>query len=430
MKQERKALLLDATAGIREEYIEEAALPVTKKAARWPRLVAAAAALVLLMGLGAWLWPEGKTPAEFLPTFAVRAYAAEGEEVVLNNAGENVILRTETSDLFPGKTVYVLDVSLEGYAGNIQELGNGNFSIFHRGPSWLQPGQSDESLAVQWLSREEDGMFGYRLIGWCDTGDQIELKICGEDRKVLHEKELKIQVTEAGYQLDVRISYTHRENRSTEELIDVIMRQDYSWHTLLSSNLDQRFLLNHTGFRELIQRPDAPAKLLELFLRSQNEKEIYPMDAIFVGLGGNNDWLLNVILSWDEVWHRLTPKEQALALGHGCSRQMLDDSDRFGRKLGCPVLVYAPATADSDTTLEVTYNGITTMQEDDHIKIFQLIGTGEDGNPTYGWRVFVCFDDPTEVTFTMRDKMGNVIDKDVILVIRYSDHYEIETVEP
>lgn len=422
-QQERRKHLLEATQGIREEYIEEAAENIRKRP-RWAGLVAAAAALVLVVGALLILWPSEQA-GETIPFLAIRVYAANGDTVMLENAGDHVFAKGQTSDLFPGKTVYTLDVSLEGYNGDTADLINGQFRLWHRGRV-LKPGESDEYLAVHWLSREEDGVFGYRITGWCETGDYISLMIYGEDNRILHEKDLRI-INDFGYEMQMRISYTYREDRTTDELIDAVMRQDYSGHTMFSSNLDQRFLRSHTGFQELIQRPDAPSKLLELFVRSANEKGLFPMDAIFVGMSGDNDWLLNVLLCWDEIWTGLTQEEQALALGHGCSRWMLDGTLRFGRLVGTGVNVKAEK-ADCDSTLEVSYNGITTTAADDHIKILRMIGTGEDNNPTYSWRVILCFTDPTEVTFTVRNKAGEVIEQDVILVTPTGSGYEMEPI--
>lgn len=424
MKQEQMEALLEATSGIREEYIEEAA-QIHRSRPRWVSFAAAAAVLVLVIGLAVAIWP-GMSDSTSVPLLVIQAYAADGNTVTLENVGDHVFLEDQTSDLFPGKTVYTLDVSLEGYNGDRAALTDGQFSLYHKG-KYLTPGESDAYLSVQWLNRETDGVFGYRITGWCETGDYISVWLYGEDRQVLHQKELRI-TNEGGYQMQMRISYTHRDDRTTDELIDVVMRQDYSLHVLLSSDLRQQFLLNYTGFRELVQRPDAPAKLLELFVRCQNEKSLFPMDGIIVGMSGDNDWLLGAMLTWDEIWNRLTPEEQALALGHGCSRWMFDETLRFGRYIGTDVIVTADA-ADSDSTIEVSYNGVTTATADDHIKILPMIGTGEDKKPTYSWRVIVCFEDPTEVTFTVRNKAGDVIEQDVILVTRTENSYEIEVLE-
>ena len=123
--------------------------------------------------------------------------------------------------------------------------------------------------------------------------------------------------------------------------------------------------------------------------------------------------------------------EQALALGHGCSRLMFDyESKRVGNDLGVLLQISAPDTADADSILEVSYNGITTTKEDDHIRMFPTIGTDENGSEIYGWAVCVCFKDKTEVTFTVRDGAGNILQKEIYLVSRIQDaggwHYEIE----
>ena len=434
MNEERKKLLLDATAGIREEYIEEAATAKPVKTP-WLRVAAIAAVLALVIG-GLLLYKPAQHSGEpVIPIFGLRAYAANGEPIYIENIGDRVSAKNLTSDLFPGKQVYVLDVYLDGYnLPNTAPLDD-KLVIYHKENRFLEPGESDEWLAVQWLTMEKDGVLGYRLIGWCDNQDQIALRIYGEDHKILYEKEIRIGYAEDGYEMDVRISYSYKDNRTTDELIDLVMHQDYSRHTIFSSDLSQRFLLSHTGFRELIERPDAPSKLLALFIRSQHEKGIFSLDKIFVGMSADNDWLLNILLTWDEVWEGLTPREQALALGHGCSRLMLDyDSKRFGNDVGVLLQISAPDTADADSILEVSYHGISTTREDDHVRIFPTIGTDENGSEIYGWAVCVCFREKTEVTFTVRDGNGNALQQEKYLVSRIQDaggwHYEIEKLTP
>lgn len=434
MTKETQRTLLEATSGIREEYIEEAA---AEKTARniWARVAAAAAVLALLIGGLLLLKPHPNPGEPIIPVFGIRAYAADGEPVIIGNIGDRISAQKATSDLFPGKQVYVLEVYMKGYElPNTSPLDR-NFVLSHRGNYYLKPGESDEWLAVEWLTMEKDGVLGYRLIGWCDQQDQLALRIYGEDQKVLYEKEICIVYAEDGYEMDVRISYSHQEDRTTDELIEAVLRQDYSRHTIFSSDLSQRGLLSHTGFRELTQRPDAPSKLLALFIRSQEEEGIFSLDKIFVGFSGDNDWLLNVLLTWDEIWEGLTPREQALALGHGCSRLMLDsDCCRFGNNVGYLLQISAPGTADADSILEVSYNGFTTTEEDDHIRMFPTIGTTEDGSEVYGWAVYVCFEDKTEVTFTVRDQAGNILQQEKYLVSRVESegggHYEIEKLTP
>ena len=432
MSKDAKKILLDATAGIREEYIEDAAAPAAKSRPLWVRFAATAAVLALLLG-GLLLKPESNPGEPVIPILGIRAYATDGEPIVIENIGDRISVQKDTSELFPGKQVYILDVYVESYGLPDTASLDKNFVLWHYGNRYLRPGESDQQLAVQWLTMEKDGVLGYRIIGWCEAQDRLALTIYGEGQKVLYEKEIRIVQVDDGYEMDVRISYTHKEDRTTDELIEVVMHQDYSSHTMLSSSFSQRFLLNHTGFRELIERPDAPSKLLALFIRSQGEKGIFSLDKIFVGLSADNDWLLNILLTWDEIWEGLTPREQALALGHGCSRLMLDsDSMRFGKDVGYLLQITGPDTADEDSVLEVSYNGVTTRKEDDHIRMFQTIGTAEDGRDVYGWAVYVSFKDKTEVTFTVRDQSGNVLQQEKYLVSRveseYSAYYEIEKV--
>lgn len=434
MNEERKKLLLDATAGIREEYIEEAA---TAKPVKTPWLRVAAIAAVLAIVIGGLLFykPAENVGEPVIPIFGLRAYAANGEPIYIENIGDRVSAKNLTSDLFPGRQVYMLDVYLEGYnLPNTAPLDD-KLTINHKGTRYLKPGESDEWLSVQWLTMDRDGVIGYRLVGWCDGMDQIALCIRGEDGRILYEKEIRIHSAEEGYEIDVRISYSYRDNRTTDELIELVMHQDYSTQVMFSSDLQQRGLRSHTGFQELVKRPDAPSKLLALFIRSQHEKGIFALDKIFIGMSGDNDWLLNILLTWDEVWEGLTPREQALALGHGCSRLMFDyESKRFGNDLGVLLQISAPDTADADSILEVSYNGITTTKEDDHIRMFPTIGTDENGSEIYGWAVCVCFKDKTEVTFTVRDGAGNILQQEIYLVSRIEyqggAHYEIEKLTP
>lgn len=434
MKENTKTLL-DATAGIRAEFIEEAAAPQLRKRPLWTKLAAAAAVLALVIGGLLLMKPEPSPGEPAVPIFGIRAYAADGKAVPFENIGDRLSVQMDTSDIFPGKQVYVLDVYLEGYnLPNTAPLDD-KLIIYHKGNRFLKPGQSDQWMAVQWLTMDTDGVLGYRIIGWCDEQDWLALKIYGEDQKVLYEKEIHIVYADDGYEMDVRISYAYKEGRTTDELIELVMRQDYFTQIMFSSDLQQRGLRRHTGFQELIERPDAPSKLLALFIRSQHEKGIFALDKIFIGMSGDNDWLLNVMLTWDEIWEGLTPREQALALGHGCSRLMFDDdSMRFGKDVGYLLQITGPDTADENSFLEVSYNGITTRKEDDHIRFFPTIGTDEDGREVYGWAVYVCFKDKTEVTFTVRDRTGKILRQEKYLVSRveseYSGYYVVEKLTP
>ena len=318
-EQERKKVLLEATSRIREEYIEEASEPVCTRP-RWVELVATAAVLAVIIGALLFVMPTDQKN-EVGPFLGIRAHAADGGMVILENMGDSVFLKDQISELFPGKNVYILDVSLENYTGTAQELTNGQFMVFHKG-KYLKPGEADEYMAIQWLSREEDGMFGYRIIGWCETSDYITIQAHGAENKILHQKELRIS-NKNGYQMQIAISYTHLDDRSTDELIDVVMRQDYSSHLMFSSDLSRHTLMRHTGFQELSERPDAASKLLQLFIRVQNGEKIFVVDGYtdFLGRELNNDFLLSIVLSWDVFWDQLTPAEQALALEYDCWRK-------------------------------------------------------------------------------------------------------------
>lgn len=102
MMDNRMKQLMDATGGIREAYIEEAAMPRHKQSV-WPRLVSVAAAAVLIVGMlfatehssgNPGQDSTGGSDGDRQPLFGIRVYAAEGL-VDLNEAAEGTIFAGE-----------------------------------------------------------------------------------------------------------------------------------------------------------------------------------------------------------------------------------------------------------------------------------------------------------------------------------------------
>lgn len=320
MTEERIRMLMDATGGIRGEYVEEAVQP-RRRTALWLRLVAAAAALILVVGATMLLSPQGGE--EQVPFFAIRAYAADGSEKVLNDLGEAVRLKTGTSDLFPGKTVYVMDISLEYYDGDFENLDLERLWVHHSdfvyAPA-VKPDEWDHNLSMQWLTREEDGMYGIRLIGWCEERDNLSFKIWDKYGTVICEKELIITwndgILRDGYEVQVRRSFSYREDMTTDELIDVTLRQDYSMELLVSSSAYGTTLAHHCGFSELCNRPDAASKLLERYERYVNGETVYPIPGSITekltGGPADNAVLIGNILHWSKFQAQMTEEEKAL----------------------------------------------------------------------------------------------------------------------
>lgn len=428
MEPNRMKSLMDATSGIREEYIEEAAADRVKR--NWlVRIASVAAVLALVIGMTMALWPEENL--EPIPFFAIRAYAADGSVAVLDELGDTAVLKTGKSDLFPGKKVYTLDVSLEGYTGSKEDLLNGQFRFLHKS-KMIKPGESDEYLAVQWLSEEEDGFFGYRIIGWCDKSDTISLTIYDADyQRVLHDKQIRI-TNDRKYSANLRISYTYQEDRTTDELIDLIMMQDYTFEIMLSSDFYQRHLRYATGFGELTQRPDAVEKLLERYVRIMNGEQLY----VFSGILGDetwqwsNDYLIGAILSWDEFWNQMTLEQQLEFASYGQWRAPEGYSSLFPGKR---VFEYWTETVygqfTSEITVQILQNGEPMENVDEHIKIRKSIPSPMDTQKRYSWSLTGWVEEPTELTILVTNDIGWTILKEVIMVTPVEDGYEIEVLE-
>ena len=310
MEEKRMKVLMDATGGIRDEFIEEAAVPVRKKRVLL-RVVSAAAVLALLISVISLLQPGNHT--ESIPFFAIRAYATDGSVKVLDEVGENVQLQTKKSYLYPGKDVYIIDISLDDYDGDIEDLDLERVWVHHKGRPAVKPGEKRDNMALQWLSVEEDGMFGLRVIGWCEDNDYISLHIWDKDGMVICDKHIRI-TQDNGYTANVRRSFVYREAMTTDELIDATFKQDYTIEILVSSGDLRGLLRNYCGFKVLETRPDAASKMLERYERIVNGEEVhtFPVNG-YESLGiesHNNDNLIWQVLKWPEFWKQLTEEEK------------------------------------------------------------------------------------------------------------------------
>lgn len=424
---EQTKRLLEATDGIREEYIEEAASP-RRSRPQWVGFGAAAAVLLLLLGVAALFLPSAPD-GEVFPFLAIRAYAADGSSTIIDELGDTALLCADSSPLFPGKEVYILDVYLENYTGDLEDLTQGTFYLIHKNRG-LKPGEADESMAVEWLSREEDGFFGYRITGWCEERDYFELVIRDEDQKILHQKEVRIDKSE-DYRANVQISYTYREDRTTDELIEAVMRQNYEQSFRFSSDLYQQHLLNNTGFRELTQRPDAARKLLDLFVRSKNGEQLFMVPSFWEdGAMKCNDNLLGTILCWDEFWDQLTRKEKELLVSYGVLRRLEDEGQKTIYEMKFPgkqIFFYeleVSADAWPDAKLEVSFPGSTDETIGEHMIISFLFSASWVEDQKTGWHIGGWFDEPTELTLTVRSG-GQIARQDVLLITPTDDGYDI-----
>ena len=223
MSKDAKKILLDATAGIREEYIEDAAAPVAKSHPRWVRFAAAAAVMALLLGGTLLLWPDSSPQAEYTPFFAIRAYAQDGSEATLDRTGDSSVLVSAESDLFPGKQTYMLEIYLTNTDGSKVNLADYSFYCFHRG-KYLEPGDSDESLSVQFI--QEDGIYGYRIIGWCEASDAATISVRNQENLIVYQRHMYV-LNNGEYTTRVDSVYNYEAGIPTEKLIDKILAQNY-----------------------------------------------------------------------------------------------------------------------------------------------------------------------------------------------------------
>lgn len=417
MKEERIRALMDATGGIREEYIEEAA-QIRRKHALWIRLAAAAAALVLIIG-GLLLWPESGN-SEPIPFFAIRAYAADGSMQILDEVWESVVIASEKSKLFPEKRTYTFDISLGDYTGDPADFEEGKFLFKHNGKKLL-PGEGDDEIIVEWLRSEDNGISGYRVTGCCDDYDWIDITIEDKNGIVIHQKKLWVEREGNNYRITTRISYTYRDDMTTDELIEEVLRQDYSTTLMLASSFDgyYSFVRGDTGFKILEQRPDAAEKLFERYMQFRTEFEAVKGepdgDVYWIDFYSNSS-LLTCMLSYDVYWDQLTREQQELYCTHGGWRAPEGMSTSFPGKYVFEFELNQEYGGWNVIT--VTY-GDQTIVDAGRTENVQLFNTY-----IVGW-----FTEPTDFTITVTDQLGNLLYEEKMRITPVGNSYDIEVLE-
>ena len=395
-------------------------------------MTAAAAVLALLISALALFRPDTNANTT-APFFVIRAHAADGSISNLGNAGDVINLKAGTSDIFPGKKTYTLDVSLEGCSGDPAEFSEGDFFFLHSG-ALIEPGESDEALAIEWLTMENDGICGYRITGWCEESDIIDITIRNVDNEVIHRTRLAVN-NEAGYRAVIQIAYSYQTGLTTDELIDQILRQNYSTELMLNSSPYAAYSAIRNlngGFMELEERPDAASKLLERYVSEMEERDILPDTAFIMG----NDYIVGLMLSQDVYWDQLTQEEKELFASYGVWRDLDDEGQKGifeiefpGKEIFRYELRIPKEKWSYCHSLEVTYDGKTVSSDDEHFIIFH-IGTASWAEEQYaGWAICGWFDESTEVTLTVTGDNGELIREDVILVTPTEDGYQIDLLE-
>lgn len=404
MTKETERALLDATAGIREEYIEEAAASRQSRPL-WAAFAAAAAVLAILLGVA--LQRQSVVGSEPVPFFAIRAYAQDGTKATLERAGDSIELTAGESGLFPGRAVYTLDVSLTGADGSRVDLSDYQFECFHRG-SYLQPGQSDEYISITWL--EEDGFYGYRIVGWCETPEYVDITIRDQSGLILYQKSMLIEFAEQ-YSVDVYTDYVYEKDISTDALIEKLFDtgQRYSIKTAFASTnyVEYQILRDQCGgFTELEQRPDAASLLLQRWVR-----EMEASDKQYISVEGSG--MIGLVLAQDAHWNNLAQEELALIESYGLVRNTesaLDPSVHWERTT---YAIYLMEDYRPEYDLTVDYEG--KSEQNDYCVISKCaMGVGTESR-IIGWNVRIWFDEPTVVTFTVTDGENNVIRQERVL---------------
>lgn len=313
MKKEQMDALLEATNGIRDKYIEEAANTKPARPRRLGITAAAAAVLIILIG-SILLLPARDATKEYLPIFAIHAYAQDGQMIQLHKVGETTSLASESSELFPGKQTYIFEISITDPLGNRPNLEGIAFECV-KGNTYYQPGQVYEQFCVQWV--EEDDFYGYRITGWCEKNDGFDVTIRNPDGIILYQKSLWICFDEE-YSVKVFTSYVYEEGLSTEALMAKMFDsgQAYAYHFRFSSSLFggyATYIRQCGGFKELEQRPDAASLLLQRWLAEMEASEVR-----FVSVEGSG--LIGQLLSQDVYWDQLSKEEIALIESYGMPR--------------------------------------------------------------------------------------------------------------
>lgn len=422
--------LLDATAGIREEYLEEAAAPAAKSRPLWVRFVSAAAVLVLLLGRTLLLWPDSSPQTEYTPFFAIRAYAQDGDVATLHTAGDTVELQQGTSELFPGKQTYTLDISLTDAQGNRLNLEGSTFRCRHNG-ELIEPGMADEQISISWL--EDDDFYGYRIVGWCEEFDLIDITIRDANDRILHQKELWISFDEE-YNVNVLVSYNYEPYLTTEQLIAKLLDTEQSYISLglaSSPSAAYSFLRHYGGFVELEQREDAPSLLLQRWLRKMEQTEQRPMCLVYDGYEG-------LMLAQTVYWRQLTDDEKAQIAAYGVSRGYAEPEENYYFP-GHRIFNYRLKMGENGPrgcVLEISYNGKTIRSgewhaQDAHFDIRNIYWSEIVPEDVSGWDIHGWFDEPTEVTLSVYDG-EELVRQEVLLITpgenRY-DQYQIDILE-
>ena len=425
MNEERKKLLLDATAGIREEYIEEAATAKPVKTP-WLRVAAIAAVLALVIGWVAWPRDAEEPSSNQMPFFAIRAYAQDGALAKLETVGDSSALISGKSHLFPGKQTFTLEIYLTNEDRSRVDLTDYEFLCFHRG-RYLKPGDCDGSLSVTFL--DENGVYGYRLTGWCDDSTLMDISVEDKDGLILYQRSMRIDYHEH-YTTEIYTAYNYDESIPTEELIDNILAQDYSWMEIYSSAAVipySDYANRYGGFQLLERREDAASLLLERWLEEMEEKK----DKLEKYVSLDQTGLLGKMLAQDVYWNQFSQAQLKQIEQFGLRRWYEDPLSHSifpGKRIFSYSLMLDGKELFKDY-LTVEYNGKVVEGKDEHLCIAIGVSGAFVDDPKHGWAIMGWFEEPTVLTLTVTHKDGFVIRQEVILVTPTEDGYQIEVIK-
>lgn len=233
MNEEQFRTLMDATGGIREEYIEEAALPRHRRSI-WPRAVSVAAAAALLVGmLFVAEFPTvdpgqnstGGSEGNSAPLLGIRVYAADGlidlgeategtifageeitdqntdfglfdyDEVKIFNSetGEWEPLIKEDTERMPKVGFEILWEGYEDYKCGIKIYCNGERVDFNK---------DRDSFFITWFGYPDRGMVGWLLDISLTEQSVIEFIMFDEDTDTVL-KTLEVRITPTIYETEV-----------------------------------------------------------------------------------------------------------------------------------------------------------------------------------------------------------------------------------
>ena len=280
---------------------------------------------------------------------------------------------------------------------------------------------TDEQISISWL--ENDDFYGYRIVGWCEDWDYVDITIRDKNGMILHQKTVRIEF-DGRYCVDVYTSYTYEPNLTTEELIAKLFDtgQRYAIHTSIASSpyVEYRALVTHCGgFAELEERADAASLLLQRWLREMDEAEHTYLSLEYSGRFG-------LLLAQDAYWNNLTDEEIAMVKYRVVTRQEYEGYTPFPGKQTFSYEIKMEGSYTQRNQLSIDYEGATEQDRAAHFSIMNILSATDSESAFHGWEITGWIEKPTELTLTVTNQAGTIIRQVVLFVTPTETGYQID----